>query len=173
MYSVSPFANDRVVELRDVPQPSVNAACPVVVAGEDHLFVLYVLQSIPEGWYDTWVKIMSPDAHGEPFALIVFHHPVAYGRGVPDDEALQGHPLHKRGLRPNGAFEIENSSWQDGLMKTSRFQTAHRVEHYHHYRHFVLAFRDTAFECLAETYSIRLGTGSVLDAAVRVLDEIK
>jgi hypothetical protein len=173
VYSVGPFANDTVVELGDMPRSSAGTPCPVVVAGDDHLFVLYVLQSVPEGWYDTWVKIMSPDSQGKPFALIVFHHPLAYCRGIPDDETLHGHPLYKRGLRPNGAFEIQNSSWRDGLMKMSRLQAAHRSESYHRYRHFVLAFRDTAFECLAETYSIRLGRGSVLDAAARVLDEMR
>jgi hypothetical protein len=173
MYSIGPFANDTVVELRDMPRSSAGAPCPVVVAGEDQLFLLYVLQSIPEGWYDTWVKIISPDAEGDPFALIAFHHPLAYCRGIPYGEALHGHPLYKRGLRPNEAFEIQNSSWQDGLVKMSRLQAAHRSESYHRYRHFVLAFQETTFECLAEAYSIRLGRGSVLDAAARVLDEMK
>jgi hypothetical protein len=58
-------------------------------------------------------------------------------------------------------------------MKMSRLQAAHRSESYHRYRHFVLAFRDTTFECLAETYSIRLGTGSIIEAAARVPDELK
>jgi hypothetical protein len=173
MYSVSPFAHDTVVALRDVPQSSVDVPSPIVIAGEDRLFVLCVLQSIPEGWYDTWVKMMSSDPQGEPFALIVFHRPLAYCRGIPDGEGLQGHPLYKRGLRPNGAFEIQSSSWQDGLMKMSRPHAAHRREGYHRYRHFILAFRDTTFECLAETYSIRLGTGSVVNAGARVLDEMK
>lgn len=173
MYSVGPFAHDSVLALGDIPHPSVDAPRPIIVAGEDHLFVLYLLQSVPEGWYDTWVKIISPDAHGEPFALIVFHHPLLYCRGIPDDEALHGHPLYKRGLRPNGAFEIQNSSWQEVLMKMSPLQAAHRSESYHRYRHFVLAFQDTTFECLAETYSIRLGRGNILDAAARVLDEMR
>jgi len=173
MYSLSPFASDTVLGLGDVPQPSVESPCPIVLADDAQLFVLYVLQSKPEGWYDSWVKMISSDSEGAPFAIIVFHHPLAYYHGIPDDEALHGHPLYRRGLRPHGAFEIENSSWQEGLLKMRGMQAAHRIENYHRYRHFVLAFRDTTFECLAESYSIRIGNGSLRDAAGKVLSEMQ
>ena len=173
MYSLSPFASDTVLGLGDVPQPSVAAPCPILLADDDHLFLLYVLQSKPEGWYDSWVKMIASDSEGEPFAIIVFHHPLAYYHGIPDDEALHGHPLYRRGLRPHGAFEVENSSWQEALLKMRRMQAAHRIENYHRYRHFVIAFRDTTFECLAESFSIRIGNGSLLDAAGKVLSEMQ
>lgn len=173
MYSVSPFASDAVLELGDVPQPSVEAPCPIVVAGEDHLFVLYMLQSMPEGWYNTWVKIISSDTKADPFAIILFHHSLAYYHGIPGDEAIHGHPLYRRGLRPHGAFEIENSTWHEAMMKMSRIHAAHCTEKYHLYRHFVLAFRETTFECLAESYSIRIGNGSLVDAAGKVLTEMQ
>ena len=31
--------------------------------------------------------------------------------GPPNDEAFDGHPLARRGLRPYGAFEVTHSSW--------------------------------------------------------------
>lgn len=173
MYTLSPFASDAVLGLGDVPRPSVEAPCPVVLAHDDHLFVLYVLQSKPEGWYDSWVKMISSDAEGEPFVIIVFQHPLAYCHGILDHQALHGHPLYRRGLRPHGAFEIENSSWQEALLKMRRMHAAHRIENYHRYRHFVLAFRDTTFECLAESYSILIGNGRLRDAAAKVLSEMQ
>jgi hypothetical protein len=173
MYTLSPFSSDTVAPLGDVPQPSVESPCPIVLADDGQLFVLYVLKSKPEGWYDSWVKMTSSDSEGEPFAIIVFHRPLAYYLGIPDDEALHGHPLYRRGLRPHGAFEIENSSWQGALLKMRGLQAAHRIENYHRYRHFVLAFRDTTLECLAESYSIRIGTGSIRDAAEKVLSELQ
>ncbi|HYR02804.1 MAG TPA: hypothetical protein VES58_05625, partial [Syntrophobacteria bacterium] len=66
MYSLSPFANDTVLGLGDVPQPSVESPCPIVLADDAQLFVLYVLQSKPEGWYDSWVKMISSDSEGAP-----------------------------------------------------------------------------------------------------------
>ena len=173
MHALSPFASETVLGLGDVPRPSVEAPCPIVLADDDHLFVLYVLQSKPEGWYDSWVKMISSDSEGEPFVIIVFQHPLAYYHGTLEDEALHGQPLSRRGLRPHGAFEIENSPWREALFKMRRMQAAHRIENYHLYRHFVLAFRETTFECLAESYSILIGNGSLPEAAARVLADMR
>lgn len=62
--------------------------------------------------------------------------------GGPDAQSLAEHPLHGRGLKPHGAFEVRDSSWarsQDGRWK-----------------HFVFTFRDSLFECLANDIGVEL-----------------
>ena len=51
-----------------------------------------------------------------------FEHCYAHMFGPPNDEALRGHPLAGRGLRPYAAFEIRQSSW---LRRLERMNSVH------------------------------------------------
>ncbi|HEX8863370.1 MAG TPA: hypothetical protein VGC06_30595 [Actinomycetes bacterium] len=52
----------------------------------------------------------------------------AWQWGPPNDEALQGHPLVDRGLRPYGVFRVEGSSWIRQLERMNRVHPQHRPE---------------------------------------------
>jgi hypothetical protein len=88
MYTVD--SRDRVVELRDVPQSSVGAPCPVVVASEHDLFVAYLVQHTPAGWDGTSVRVVAPDSMHEPAAMVRFDKFHATMFGPPNDEAFMG-----------------------------------------------------------------------------------
>jgi hypothetical protein len=75
MYTVDD--RDRVVELTDVPQSSVGAPCPVVVASEHELIIAYFLQEIPSDWDGTTVRVVGVDSTGEPAATVRFVSPHA------------------------------------------------------------------------------------------------
>ena len=80
-------------------------------------------------------------------------------------------PLADRGLRPYGVFEIRESSW---VRKLERMNAAHPYHDKHRFmsdkKHFVFSFHDTTFECVAETFTVQVSTGSVKGALLRVLD---
>ena len=109
MYSID--EKDRIVLLEDIPQSSVGAPIPVVLSDELVTIVAFYLQDAPDVWDGTSVRIVSSETEGEPLALIRFSLCYASMFGPPNDEAFEGHPLANRGLRPYGAFVIENSSW--------------------------------------------------------------
>jgi hypothetical protein len=67
--------------------------------------------------------------------------------GYPNDEALPGHPLYKRGLSECGVFEVRNSAWVRLMTEQNRVafpRTAESSE-----CHFIVTFHDSTFECIA------------------------
>lgn len=159
--------HDKVVELRDLPQSSVGAPCPVILAGEHSLTVAYLLQDTPADWDGTTVRVVGVDTPGEPAAIVRFVRPYASMFGPPNDEAFAGHPLAERGLHPYGAFEVQHSSWVRSLEKMNSVHPYHRAERFDAYRHFVLAFHDTTFECVATGYTHELTSGPLNEVAAR------
>ncbi len=159
------FAKDTVHALNDIPQSSVGAPCPMVVADEHHLSVIYYVQDTPEGWDGSSVRVVGPSSDGERYAIVSFESHTAYYHGSPNDEAFSGHPLSKKGLSPYGAYEVKGSTWIRHLMEMNRVHPYHKDENFSDRRHFILAFHDTTFECVADAYSFRTGYGSVLTAA--------
>lgn len=173
MYTLPLFAKDHADELRDIPQSSVGAPCPMVIADEQNLAVIYYRQDTPEAWDGKSVRIVGPDSGGEAYAIVRFERASAYYHGAPNDEAFAGHPLAKKGLHSYGAFEVKESSWRRRLMEMNRVHPMHRDASFDSVRHFVLAFHDTTFECLARDYSFTTGEGSILSAAASLLEELK
>ena len=130
----------------------------MILVGEHHLHLAYYLQNTPGGWDGTSVKILSEHPGGEPVALVSFTYPYAHMFGPPNDEAFEGHPLESRGLR---SYEVRDSSWVRQLERMNSVHEHHEPQRFSEYRHFVFAFHDTTFECIAENFTLSRHTGSV------------
>ncbi len=151
---------DRVRRLPDVLRPDVGAPLPVVLATEGDLHLVYRVNDPDPNWSGTTVREVSPTSFGERLAVIRFPGATTYF-GPPNDEAFQGHPLYARGLRPYGAWEVENSSWIRLLERMNSVHPSHRPEHYEAHRHFIFSFHDTTFECVAFSFDWQIENGSV------------
>lgn len=169
MYSVD--QKDTVIELSNAPQSSVGAPCPVVFATEHTVHLAYYLQNTPKGWDGSDVRVMDEHTAGEPVALIEFMRPYAHLFGPPNDEAFSGHPLASRGLRPYSVSEIRESSWIRRLERMNAVHPCHKPEHFREYRHFVFAFHDATFECVAHAFTVSFHTGSVAEVVRIALRE--
>ena len=165
MYSVDSL--DEVVEVAGVPQSSLGAPCPMILAGERHLHLAYLLENRPEEWDGTTVRALDESSTGEPVALVGFSPAYAHMFGPPNDEAFSGHPLASRGLSPYGVYEVLHSSWIRSLERMNAVHPHHRPEPFASYRHFVFAFHDTTFECVADDFTMSRHTGSVEEVLQR------
>jgi hypothetical protein len=145
--------SDRVVVLAGVPPSDAGAPSPVVLSSGPTTVVAYHV---------------STTDRKRPAALVAFSGVLATYFGAPNDEAFAGHPLHARGLRPYGAYEVESSSWIRVLAKMNSVHPQHRAEHYSGLRHFVLAFHDETFECVADDFTVAVADGPVLDLVPRM-----
>lgn len=151
MYEVD--ARDRVVELEDVPQSSVGAPLPVVVADEGTLQLAYygeVSDADSDSMYGLELDLSSGE---EPVILVQFEHAWAWFHGPPNDEAFEGHPLASRGLHPYAAFRIEESSWVRRLERMNSVHKHHNAVTFAWLRHYVFAFHDSTFECVARGFT--------------------
>ena len=84
--------------------------------------------------------------------------------GMPNEEAFHGYPLERRGLHPYGVFEIENSSCLRKLGRMNSGHKYHKLEKFGKCKHFDLAFHDSIFECVAESFDISIHEGSLESA---------
>jgi len=172
MYEVDD--KDKVVELKDLPQSSIGAPIPIVLAGEHDILLTYYLENRAEDWDGTSVRIISPDSDDEPVAIVKFKGCYAHMFGPPNDEAFSGHPLNSRGLQPYGNFKIENSSWIRNLEKMNSVHSNHDKEMFlSELNHFVFSFHDTTFECIAKSFEIQINKGSVIDMIPKMLLELR
>ena len=159
MYPVD--GQDRVIKLEGVPQSSVGAPLPIVLSDEHKILLAYIVQDSPSDWDGTSVRVVDPSTLGEPLALIEFTSYRSFMFGAPNDEAFHGHPLAARGLRPYAAFQIENSSWIRQLEKMNSVHPDHNPKRFERLKHFVFAFHDSTFECVAENFTITEHEGSL------------
>jgi hypothetical protein len=134
MYSIDD--KDSVIALSEIPSPEAGAPSPVVQASEESVAVAY---------YTT-------PADGA-VALVSFTMPHVHLFGAPNDEALDSHPLYERGLTFYGAFEVHDSSWIRSLERMNRVHRFHNASRFAAYRHFIITFHDTTFECIAEGFT--------------------
>ena len=81
--------------------------------------------------------------------------------GPPNDETFSGHPLADRGLHPYAVFEVRDSSWIRKLERMNSVHHRHNRERFlEGLRHFVFAFHDSTFECVAHGFEVEVFRGS-------------
>lgn len=134
----------------------------MTVAGEHALRLAYYVeeQRLTAPWNAAAARPNEPGESDELCALVRFTRPYAHMFGPPNDEAFSGHPLAARGLRPYRVFEIESSSWIRALERMNSVHPNHRPERFGNFKHFVFAFHDATFECVAQTFDIILCRGT-------------
>ena len=99
-------------------------------------------------------NVHSPDVNDqESQAIIQFDGVSKTQFGLPNDEALDGHPLSKRGLDTYDVFEVLNSQWL--LQEKARNQVCFPNFELD-CRHFIFTFHDSSFECLAKGFSVNI-----------------
>ena len=87
--------------------------------------------------------------------------------GYPNDEAIEGHPLHRLGLKPHSVFEVISSSWTERLARQNR--VAFPAGSLRSVRHFVITFHDSTFECLAQSFEPKPFEDSLVREVLREL----
>lgn len=124
-------------------------------------------------WDGTFVRVRGPEGSGAPVAVVMFRGCYAHMFGPPNDEAFDGHPLFSRGLKPYRVYEVENSSWLRRLERMNAVHPSHDTARFlANKKHFVFAFHDSTFECIAKGFEIETHRGSVASMIPRMQEWI-
>ncbi len=166
MYTVG--FRDRVEELTTAPQSDVGAPLPVVVADEHRVLLAYLVSEPDPNWDGSYVNVVSADTAGA-VAIVSFARCSLHMFGPPNDESFGGHPLAKRGLVPYSVSEIHYSSWLKLRIKMNRVHSRHSDSMFSDLRHFIFAFHDSTFECLATDFTVSMFRGSINDAMAHMV----
>jgi hypothetical protein len=122
----------------------------------------YIISEPDSAWDGSYTTVVSPESHGEAIAVVRFRWPSAHMFGPPNDEAFSGHPLAARGLRPYRVFEVQQSSWIRSLERMNSVHPGHNRERFlKGRRHYIFAFHDSTFECIAEGFAFELVRASM------------
>ena len=157
MYRVD--GHDEVFELHDVPQSSVGAPLPIVLASEHLVLLAYLTENRPPNWDGTTVRVVDHSTPREPAALIELLRPPPTSSAHQTMKPSLATRSPRGGLHPYGAFEVRPSSWVLALERMNRVHPDHNPAHIERLRHFVFAFHDSTFDCAEEGYRISTHDG--------------
>jgi hypothetical protein len=99
------------------------------------------------------VAVAYDDRNGDR-VLVQFQRVNSVLFGAPNDEAFHGHALYGAGLQAYEFVEVENSPWIDDLERMNRVHERHSPEAFARFRHFILPFHDSTFECVARSVEV-------------------
>jgi hypothetical protein len=135
----------------------------MLIADEHLLRIAFYLEEarLSSEWAKVPVRPEVSNDSNSLCAVVSFSRVYAHMFGPPNDEAFVGHPLASRGLAPYAAFEVEQSSWLHALERMNSVHPYHRPEQFAQYKHFILSFHDSTFECIAASFEVALCRGSV------------
>jgi hypothetical protein len=120
------------IELPEWPQPDAGTPNPRVVADEQGL-VLYFKASTGH------------------HVLVTFQGCSIFTFGAPNDEALNGHPLYRHGLKPYTVHRVANSDWIQQMERRNSVHPRHDKSRFlEGLIHYIITFHDTTFECLTK-----------------------
>jgi hypothetical protein len=144
-----------VRELTDLPKQDVGGQ---IVFSKDIWTVL---------GYDT-------DHEGrDQWAIVGFGITHAVSMGIPNDDALHGHPLFERGLKWERNYEIHNSPWIKLLKDADRIRGPHKPGDFSNLRHIVMTFHDSLFEVITRGYTFEIIDPVKIDRHERMLTWLK
>lgn len=154
-------AMDILEEITDFPPSSVGAPIPVVLSDKRQTFLCYYVEGLSEDWDGTALKSVGADTADETVAIVTFKACKVHKFGRPNDEAISGHPLHKKGLKPYRVFKVLASSWIAELERMNSVHPYHDKKRFESLSHFIFGFKDSTFECVAESAAFEVRAGSM------------
>ena len=90
--------------------------------------------------------------------------------GYPNDEALPGHPLYPE-LRYYTVHEVLEPSWRKRIIEQNQVKFPLTPPHYARFRHSIITFQDSTFECLAQDLRASRVSGAATAILQRHLED--
>ena len=123
-----------------------------------------VMGCIVVGNQSTCSVIFEVGLKSANFAVLCFKRIAGYKLTDVGDEIIAAHQLTGRGLKPYGAFLVENSPWLQELEMIDRSHPQFDQQRWRVTKHYLLCFKDRMFEALALEAKLAGKTNSKADA---------
>ncbi|HXU07178.1 MAG TPA: hypothetical protein VN903_39765 [Polyangia bacterium] len=135
---------------------NTGAPLPHVLSSGLRTYLIYLVREPDPTWDGSYAAVVDPAAlMKRPLAVVEFERCVLYKFGAPNDEVLAGHPLHGKGLAAYRAHTVERSRWIEEQKRINSVHPQHDPESWKPFRHYLLAFHDETFECIATAHSVK------------------
>lgn len=155
------------------PAWNTGAPSPHVVASSRRTYLIYLVNEPEPNWDGTYVRVVrSSSDEPMPLATVCFERCYWHKFGGANDEVFHGHPLDSRGFGGPGAYLVHNSRWLEEARAINSVHSQYDPDTWTALRHYLLAFHDNTFECLARGYKIELTRESFGSALARCVAQV-
>lgn len=143
----------------------VGAPEPIILSSEHKLLLLF--------YYSKDIEQISKfptqrdSVNDEGVVEVNFSKSIIYKFGYPNDEVLSAHPLYKLGLSYYDIFEVVGSSWIKEIEEMNTRHPLHFSKSYKLYKHYIVTFKGSTFECLAEAMNFTFKKGLTMKQALK------
>ena len=145
-----------------LPDAMSTYPLPILIMGGAQCWLIYETPGCSE-------TRSAKNPHRYCWALIEFNKCPYASIGNPNDEVIEGHRLYGRGLEVGGAHIVQNSIKRKELERIAQFHSQYDSSAWRRLRHFVLSFKDTTFECIAEDYACTIIDAPDINSRIKEL----
>lgn len=151
----------------------VGAPLPHLFASDNKTFLTFYVDIPDPNWDGTYCTVKDPgDGKCESLAIVEFKRCHAVKLGDPNDEVHHGHSLHGQGQVGYTAQIVKNSPWIEELRLVNSVHSCYDARSWEALDHYVFWFHDSTFECVAESYEVKLYQSSMCDLAAEVVTKL-
>jgi hypothetical protein len=144
-----------LIEINSGFQISVGSPEPIILANDHVLSLSFYIES-----------------ENEKTITLLFKNKSYFRLGIPNDEAIFGHPYRILGLESHSFYELKQSDLIENLKKISSIHPQYDSKRWLEYKHYILTFHDNMFECIAKDFEIREENTSLYSKATIMLNEL-
>jgi hypothetical protein len=159
----------KVKEIETLLFIETGAPVPVILSNEYKFYLFYYYQRTIGSSGNTDLPRQRDSNADRGVAVVTFPGFLIYKFGYPNVEALQGHPYYSLGFRSYSLFEVIDSDWVQDIEQRNRIHPRHNRERYKAYRHFLIAFEDSTFECIAKSMEIEFKPNMTMMEALGII----
>lgn len=164
---------ERAVLCDGFPRWNAGAPCPHLIQSTRQAILVYLAYERDPNWDGTYARIVDvADEAPELVAIVRFERVASTRMGTPNDETLHGHPLHGKGLEMYGAHRVEGSRWLAELRAIDAVHPQHIARTWEESHHYLLAFHDNVFECIARSFAAEVIRTTMASACRAALEEV-
>ena len=132
-----------------------GAPTPCVIQNESKAVLTFYLFDPDPEWDGSYVNVVNPLSKDEAMlGLVEFDLCFSARLGHPNDEVLEGHPLHSKSLEGYTAQIVHNSEWLEEVKRINSVHQQHDQISWDDIIHYVFWFHDSTFECLAKSFRV-------------------
>ena len=140
----------KLTELNDIFTMDAGAPQQLLISNERDTTLMFLLDmdayTNDEGFDDEEDKLVGS---------LKFAGCIKISSGVPSNETLEGHPYFSAGLNSYRLYEVANSDLVQQLMAIQSIHPCYDATKWFNYKHFIINFHDSAFECVATKYCFK------------------
>jgi hypothetical protein len=155
----------------EFPSWDVGAPLPHLLSGARGEVLIYIVKEVDPTWDGSWARV-ADTREAAPIAVVRFKRLRAVRLGAPNDEVISGHPLYGRGLAAYRAHIVANSRWVQELQKINSVHSQYDPARWVAARHYLLAFHDETFECVADGVETEVKRTSLAQACRDALEGV-